>query len=100
VEGIALTSDVKPCNDAATVFFDHKTGLTFNYGSDAGIVHGRPGKAKRHYIMAFFSNLGYRYTDADKLNGPHPCFNLGICYTQRIPSMAAKLDVALAKYLE
>ncbi len=100
VEGIPMTSDVKPCNAAATMYFDHKTGLTFNYGSATGIAVGIPGKAKRHYILSYFGNLGYRYTDADKLDGGHPCFNSGICFTQRIPAMAAQIDTALAKRLE
>jgi len=100
VEGIPMTSDAKPCNATATVFFDHKTGLTFNYGSDAGIVKGITGKAKRHYIISYFANLGYRYTDADKLDGANPCLGLGICYSQRIPAMAAKIDAVLAQRLE
>jgi hypothetical protein len=99
-EGMPPGADVRPCNERAEVTFAHKTGLTLNFGSDAGIVRGIPGRARRHYIIAFFSNLGHRYTDPDKLAGPHPCHHLGICYTQRIASMARAIDGALASAIE
>lgn len=100
VADVAMTRNVRPCNEAATVYFDHKTGLTFNYGSDAGIVQGIAGKSRRHYIIAYVGNLGYRYTDADKLNGLHPCSKRGICLPQRIPAMAAEIDAFLVQHLE
>ncbi len=100
IAGIPLSGNVKPCNANAELSFAHKTGLTLNFGSAAGIVNGLSGKAKRHYIISFFSNLGYRYTDADKTSGPNPCYGLGICYTQRIPAMALALDNALKAVLE
>ena len=80
--------------------FAHKTGLTENFGSDAGIVRGIPGRARRHYIVSFFSNLGYRYTDADKASDADPCRNLGICYTQRIAALGSAIDAALRAALE
>ena len=43
--------------------FGHKTGLTFNYGSNAGIVRSLPGEPPRRYVISFISSLGYRYTD-------------------------------------
>jgi hypothetical protein len=100
VEGGAPTADVRPCNADAEVTFAHKTGLTLNFGSDAGIVRGLPGRAQRHYIITFFSNLGYRYTDADKASGARPCRDLGICYPQRIAAMAAAIDGVIAAAIE
>jgi len=93
-------ADVRECNADAEVTFAHKTGLTLNFGSDAGIVRGIPGRARRHYVIAFFSNLGYRYTDADKAAVADPCRDLGICYTQRIAGLGAAIDAALAAVLE
>jgi hypothetical protein len=92
LQGSARQGDAGPCNAAAEVTFAHKTGLTLNFGSDAGIVRGLPGRSRRHYLLAFFSNLGHRYTDADKAAGPDPCQELGICYTQRIAALGAKID--------
>jgi hypothetical protein len=88
--------DARPCNATADVTFAHKTGLTWNFGSDAGIVRGIPGRARRHYIIAFFSNLGHRYTDADKAGGD-PCRDVGVCYTQRIARMAGEIDAAIER---
>ena len=34
----AFGQDVRPCNEAAEVSFAHKTGFTYNYLADAGIV--------------------------------------------------------------
>jgi hypothetical protein len=96
----AQGADVRECNARAEVTFAHKTGLTENFGSDAGIVRGIPGRARRHYIVSFFSNLGYRYTDADKASEADPCRDLGICYTQRIAALGAAIDTALRAALE
>jgi len=87
--------DVRPCNAAAEVTFAHKTGLTFNYGSDAGIVRSRPGAPERRYVISFLSSLGYRYTDpVFASRSSYPCYDAvgAICYTQRIPAMAKRLD--------
>lgn len=78
--------------------FAHKTGITFNYGADAGIVESLPNQPYRHYIIAFLANQGYRYTDpvfADRAS--FPCFDAvgGICYTQRIPALAKQIDLGL-----
>jgi hypothetical protein len=101
VDGIPYGQDVQPCNATAEVTFAHKTGLTFNYGSDAGIVQALPGKGDRRYIIAFIANLGYRYTDPvfASRTTTFPCFDAvgGICYTQRIPAMAKQIDDGLKR---
>lgn len=45
VDGIPYFQDTRPCNAAAQVVFSHKTGLTFNYGSDVGSSTNCPGSA-------------------------------------------------------
>ncbi len=93
--GFPYGQDVRPCNAAAEVVFGHKTGLTFNYGSNAGIVRSLPGQPPRRYIISFISSLGYRYTDPPFASrDSYPCYDAvgGICYTQRIPAMAKRLD--------
>jgi len=85
------------CNATADVTFAHKTGLTLNFGSDAGIVRGIAGRARRHYVIAFFSNLGHRYADADQVAGNGPCRDEGICYTRRIARLAGTVDAAIAE---
>ncbi len=92
VNGLELSDNVTPCNTFADVEFAHKTGLSYNYGSNAGIVHGLDGIAERHYIIAFNANLGYRYVSG--------CFSDGVCYPQRIPAMARAIDRQLARWLE
>jgi hypothetical protein len=95
VDEIPYGRDVRPCNAVAEVVFSHKTGLTFNYGSDAGIVHSLPSKPDRHYIIALIANLGYRYTDpVFASQTSFPCFDAvgGICYTQRIPALGKQID--------
>ncbi len=87
--------DVRPCNATAEVEFGHKTGLTFNYGADAGIVRSLPGQPERRYVIAFMSSLGYRYTDPPFASrSSYPCYDPvgAICYTQRIPAMAEQID--------
>lgn len=93
--GYPYGHDVRPCNAAAEVTFAHKTGLTFNYGADAGIVRSLPGKPDRRYVISFLSSLGYRYTDpVFAARTSYPCYDAvgAICYTQRIPAMAKQLD--------
>jgi hypothetical protein len=92
--------DIRATNALAEVTFIHKTGWTFNYGSDAGIVQSLPGKPFRHYVIAFSANLGHRYVDevfADRktfpgLDNPGPIF-----YTQKIPALGKAVDDALIK---
>jgi hypothetical protein len=100
LDGLRRAPDARRCNAAAEVVFAHKTGLTLNYASDAGIVQGIPGRARRHYIVALFTNLGYRYADPERAGGPIPCFADGVCYTQRIPALGARIDALLKQWLE
>jgi beta-lactamase class A len=99
VDGISYGQDVRFYNDkVAEVSFAHKTGLTYNYGSDAGIVESLPGKPYRHYIIAYLSNLGYRYIDdvfADRQSYPYLDPVGGIAYTQRIPTLGKMIDDGL-----
>lgn len=96
VEGIPYGQDVRPFNkNVAEVSFLHKTGLTFNYGADAGIVESLPGKPYRHYIITFIANLGYRYADpvfADRTSYPYTDPVGGIAYTQKIPALGKRID--------
>jgi beta-lactamase class A len=93
VAGIPYGQDVRPCNAAAEVAFAHKTGLTYNYSSDAGIVRSLPGERSRRYVVAFLSNLGYRYGDAlFATSGTLPCFGLGVCHTQRLAQLGRQID--------
>jgi hypothetical protein len=92
--------DIRATNALAEVAFIHKTGWTFNYGSDAGIVTSLPGKPFRHYVIAFSANLGHRYVDEvfagrktfPGLDNPGPIF-----YTQKIPALGKAVDDALIK---
>lgn len=95
VDGYPYGADVRPCNASAEVTFGHKTGLTFNYGSDAGIVRALPGHGGRHYVISFLASLGYRYVDPVFAAATgYPCYEPvgAICYTQRIPAMAKQID--------
>lgn len=105
VAEVAFRRDTRPCNAAAEVDFLHKTGLTENYGSDAGIVRARPGKPQRSYIIAFLSNLGYRYYDKpvageadfkDEENG-FPGLRTGVSYTQRIAALGRAVDEGMRR---
>jgi hypothetical protein len=93
--GYPYGRDVRPCNAAAEVAFAHKTGLTFNYGANAGIVRSLPGRPDRHYVISFIASLGYRYIDpVFAYRSTYPCYDAvgAICYTQRIPAMAKVID--------
>ena len=100
VEGQDYGVDIRAANARAEVNFAHKTGLTFNYGSDAGIVTSLPGQPFRHYVIALVGNLGHRYADdvfAARTNFPafdavHP-----VAYTQRIAALGKAVDDALVK---
>ena len=100
VDNLDYGVDVRTANAKAEVNFAHKTGLTFNYGSDAGIVTSLPGQPFRHYIVAFLGNLGYRYTDdvfASRTNYPAFDDRSPISYTQRIPTLGQAIDDAMKK---
>ena len=97
VDGYAYGMDVRPCNAAAEVSFAHKTGFTFNYCSDIGIVTSLPGQPYRRYIIVYLSNLGYRYTDeayATATTMPYYSVN-PIPYSQRIASLGKAIDDSL-----
>lgn len=92
--------DVRAVNAQAEVIFAHKTGWTFNYGSDAGIVTSLPGKPFRHYIIAIIGNLGYRYADeefATRATFPASDPAGPITYTQRIPALGKAIDDAVTQ---
>jgi hypothetical protein len=98
VDGENFGVDIRAANARAGVNFAHKTGLTFNYGSDAGIVTSLPGQPFRHYIIAFLGNLGYRYADevfAARTNFPAFDEISPVAYTQRIPALGKAMDDAL-----
>jgi len=100
LEGADYGVDIRPANERAEVSFAHKTGLTFNYAADAGIVTALPGKPFRHYVIAFIANLGNRY--ADEVFAARKTFPVNdpvspIAYTQRIPALGRALDEAVTK---
>lgn len=88
VGNVVFDGDLRPANAEARVEFRHKTGLTENYASDAGIVRAlAPGR--RHYIVALLSNLGTRYSD-----GPVHAT------TRRIAALGAAIDGAIADWID
>lgn len=100
VDGMDYGVDIRAANERAAVNFAHKTGLTFDYGSDAGIVTSLPGQPFRHYIIAFVANLGYRYADpefATRTNFPAFAAVSPIDYTQKIPALGRSVDESLAR---
>ena len=100
VDGQDYGVDIRAANARAEVTFAHKTGLTFNYGSDAGIVTSLPGQPFRHYVIAIVGNLGHRYADeVFAARTTMPAFDaIGpISYTQRIPALGKAIDDALIK---
>jgi hypothetical protein len=100
VAGERFGLDIRAANARAEVNFAHKTGLTFNYGSDAGIVTSLPGQPFRHYIIALLANLGNRYADeAFASCKTFPAFDAvsPISYTQRIPALGKAIDDAVKK---
>ena len=100
VDGQDFGVDIRAANAQAEVSFAHKTGLTFNYGADAGIVTALPGQPFRHYVIAFVANLGHRYADEGfATRKTFPAFDAvgPIAYTQKIPALGKALDDALIK---
>ena len=100
IDGLDFGVDIREANAQAEVRFLHKSGWTFNYGSDAGIVISRPRKPFRHYVIAFVANLGYRYTDevfAGRKTYPGLDTDSPIFYTQKIPALGKAVDDALIK---
>jgi hypothetical protein len=100
VEWVDFGVDIRESNAKAEVTFAHKTGLTFNYGSDAGIVRSLPGKPFRHYIIALFGNLGWRFADevfATRSKSPSMDKVSPVSYTQRIPALGKQIDEAVTR---
>ncbi len=98
IHAINFGVDVRASNARAEVTYAHKSGMTYNYGSDAGIVTSLPGKPFRRYVIAIFSNLGNRYTDevfADRTRGPYADAVSPVVYTQRIPALGQAIDEAV-----
>ena len=94
--------DVRPFNrDGSTREFSHKTGLTYNFGSDGGIVRPLDDDMGWHYVVAFNSNLGYRYTDREHADAKsYPLYgDPSIAYTQEIPRLGRHLDQLLEPLL-
>jgi hypothetical protein len=88
--------DTRPCDAKAEVTFAHKIGLIDTAASDAGIVTSLPGKRKRHYVIAMFSNIGSRYGDPDWARIGNPCASaLGLCRTERFALLGKRIDAAL-----
>lgn len=95
VGGADYGVDIRAINSQAEVNFAHKTGMTFTYGSDAGIVTSLPGKPFRHYVVAFIANLGNRYADeVFATRTTFPAFDSvsPIVYTQRVPALGKAID--------
>jgi hypothetical protein len=91
--GQAWGRDVRPCNGAAEVRFLHKTGLTWNYASDAGLVEPLPGKPFRRYVVVMISAAGTRFVDPERAAAPrHPCDAAQVCATRRLARLGAAID--------
>ena len=92
----AFGRDVRPCNQAAEVRFLHKTGLTWNYASDAGIVEPLPGRPFRRYVVAVISSCGTRFVDPERAAAPrHPCQADQVCLTRGLATLGAAIDAHL-----
>ena len=99
----AFGQDVRPCNEAAEVSFAHKTGFTYNYLADAGIVRPLEDEDGNSYIVVMMSNLGYRYNDARQAGvtspvcGDDPGQDDGVCYTEKFAGLGAAVDDILRR---
>ncbi len=92
--------DIRAVNAQAEVVYAHKTGMTFNYGADAGIVASLPGKPFRHYVVAIIGNLGNRYADeVFATRTTFPAFDSvsPVVYTQRVPALGKAIDDAVTR---
>ena len=102
VGGKAFGQDVRPCNDNAEVSFAHKTGFTYNYLADAGIVKSFAGP-EGDYVVVMMSNLGYRYADRRQAEATQPVCDddptndVGVCYTEKFAGLGASIDAILRR---
>ncbi|HEV8628579.1 MAG TPA: serine hydrolase [Acidimicrobiia bacterium] len=98
----AFGQDVRPCNERAEVSFAHKTGFTYNYLSDAGIVRSFAGP-RGDYIVVMMSNLGYRYADPRQGDATQPVCDddpandVGVCYTEKFAALGSAVDAILRR---
>ena len=98
----AFGQDVRPCNERAEVSFAHKTGFTYNYLSDAGIVRSFAGP-RGDYIVVMMSNLGYRYADPRQAEvtspvcSDDPAKDVGVCYTEKFAALGSAVDAILRR---
>jgi beta-lactamase family protein len=98
----AFGQDVRPCNDRAEVSFAHKTGFTYNYLADAGIVRSFAGP-RGDYIVVMMSNLGYRYGDPRQGDATQPVCDddpandVGVCYTEKFAALGNAVDAILRR---
>jgi Beta-lactamase enzyme family len=90
VDRAKYDEDVRPCNAVAEVTFAHKTGWIDTAGSDAGIVHSLPGRARRDYIVVAFSNLGTEYIDVNR--PPDPPGSYPVLYTEKLAQLGLAID--------
>lgn len=94
--GLAFPHDARGCNALAEVEFRHKTGLTWNYAGDAGLVESLPGAPYRRYVVAVVSSAGRRWVDPELLPAdpaaPLPCATDRICVTRRLARLGAAID--------
>jgi hypothetical protein len=112
VAGKAFGADVRPCNEGAEVSFAHKSGFTYNYLSDAGIVRsfagpegarGSGGVPQGDYIVVVMSNLGYRYSDPRQRDvespvcSDNPAKDVGVCYTEKFAALGSAIDAILRR---
>jgi hypothetical protein len=102
VAGKDFGQDVRPCNEQAEVSFAHKTGFTYNYLADAGIVRSFAGP-RGDYIVVMMSNLGYRYADprqagvTEPVCGDDPAADRGVCYTEKFAGLGRAVDAILRR---
>lgn len=93
VGDLAYRRDVRPCEAAAEVRFLHKTGLTWNFAADAGLVESLPGRPARRYVIVLLANTGSRYLDPENAAAPlHPCETEKLCVSGRIARIGAAVD--------
>lgn len=112
VAGKSFGQDVRPCNESAEVSFAHKSGFTYNYLSDAGVVkafagpegaRGSGGVPQETYIVVMMSNLGYRYADrrqaevTEPVCTDDPAKDVGVCYTEKFAGLGASIDAILRR---
>ncbi|WP_242394073.1 serine hydrolase [Anaeromyxobacter oryzisoli] len=93
VGDLAYGRDVRPCEAAAEVRFLHKTGRTWNFAADAGLVESLPGRPFRRYVIVLLATAGSRYLDPESAAAPlHPCDAEKLCVSAAIARIGAAVD--------